>query len=67
MHPSRPAHTEDVIEAMVASLCAPSDSARNRQICREALRALVRLGQAEQLMSMQIDFQCLTRGPTLRH
>jgi hypothetical protein len=62
-----PTYSDEVIEAMVEAMCSMHASARDREIYREALRGLVRLGQAEQLLSMQIDFNCLTRGPTLHH
>jgi hypothetical protein len=62
-----PTYSDEVIEAMVDAMCSMQALSRDREIYREALRGLVRLGQAEQLLSMQIDFNCLTRGPTLHN
>jgi hypothetical protein len=56
-------YSDDVIEAMVEAMCSGKVSQRDQDIYREALRGLVRLGQAEQLLSMQLDFNSMTMGP----
>jgi hypothetical protein len=60
-------YSDDVIEAMVDAMCNAKVSQRDKDIYREALRGLVRLGQAEQLLSMQLDFNNLTTGPVVQH
>jgi hypothetical protein len=60
-------YSDDVIEAMVEAMCGGRVSDIDRDIYREALRGLVRLAQAEQLLSMQLDFNALTCGPPLSH
>jgi hypothetical protein len=60
-------YSDDVIEAMVDAMCGGKASAFDKNIYREALRGLVRLGRAEQLLSMQIDFNKMTAGPLMRH
>jgi hypothetical protein len=57
--------SDDVIEAMVDAMCGTQVSEHDRNVYREALRGLVRLAQAEQLLSMQLDFNALTKGPPL--
>lgn len=51
---SFPARTDDVIEAIVQTLCGDMSSAHIRHIYRESLRNLVRLAKAEQLQDMLI-------------
>ncbi len=58
-------YSSDVIEAMVEAMCGHDVSDYDKDIYREALRSLVRLGQAEQLLSMQLDFNTLTSGSRL--
>jgi hypothetical protein len=60
-------YSDDVIEAMVDAMCSAKASQRDKDIYREALRGLVRLGQAEQLLSMQLDFNSLTSFPVAQH
>jgi hypothetical protein len=60
-------YSDDVIEAMVDAMCSARASQQDKDIYREALRGLVRLGQAEQLLSMQLDFNSLTTGPVAQH
>lgn len=60
-------YSDDVIEAMVEAMCGGRIPEVDRDIYREALRGLVRLAQAEQLLSMQLDFNTLTKGPPLAH
>jgi hypothetical protein len=60
-------YSDDVIEAMVDAMCSAKATDRDKDIYREALRGLVRLGQAEQLLSMQLDFNCLTAGSVAQH
>jgi hypothetical protein len=55
-----------VIEAMIDAMCGERISEQDKDIYREALRGLVRLGQAEQMLSMQTDFKLLTTGPEMR-
>jgi hypothetical protein len=62
-----PIYSDDVIEAMVDAMCGPDVCDEDKVIYREALRGLVRLGQAEQLLSMQLDFDSLTNGVSLSH
>jgi hypothetical protein len=57
-----PHYSNDVIEAMVDAMCGITASADDKDIYRQALHGLVRLGQAEQLLSMQIDFNRMTSG-----
>lgn len=60
-------YSDDVIEAMVDTMCSGAVSGFDKDIYREALRGLVRLGQAEQLLSMQIDFNTMTTGSVMGH
>jgi hypothetical protein len=60
-------YSDDVIEAMVEAMCSAKASQYDKDIYREALRGLVRLGQAEQLLSMQLDFNNLTIGQVIQH
>lgn len=60
-------YSDDVIEAMVDAMCDGKVSPFDKDVYREALRGLVRLGQAEQLLSMQIDFNTMTNGSVLRY
>jgi hypothetical protein len=60
-------YSDDVIEAMVDAICGYQGSEHDRNVYREALRGLVRLAKAEQLLSMQLDFNTLTTGPEMRH
>jgi hypothetical protein len=53
-------YSDDMIEAMIDAMCAGKATEHDKDIYREALRSLVRLGQAEQLLSMQLDFNCMT-------
>lgn len=59
-------YSSDVIEAMVEVMCGHGVSESDKDIYREALRSLVRLGQAEQLLSMQLDFNTLTSDQRLQ-
>jgi hypothetical protein len=59
-------YSDDVIEAMIDAMCGERISEYDKDIYREALRGLVRLGQAEQMLSMQLDFKALTTGPEMR-
>src|SRR3569833_3229333 len=56
-------YSDEVIESMVDAMCGTRASVEDRDIYRQALRGLVRLGQAEQLLSMQLDFDKLTHPP----
>ncbi|MDB5762922.1 MAG: hypothetical protein JWQ21_1917 [Herminiimonas sp.] len=60
-------YSDDVIEAMVEAMCSAKASQYDKNIYREALRGLVRLGQAEQLLNMQLDFNSLTLGQVIQH
>jgi hypothetical protein len=60
-------YSDDVIEAMIDAMCGEKLSEYDKDVYRKALRGLVRLGQAEQMLSMQLDFNTLTTGPELRH
>jgi hypothetical protein len=60
-------YSDDVIEAMVDAMCSARVTERDRDIYREALRGLVRLGQAEQLLSMQLDFNAMTSFPVTQN
>ncbi len=62
MHTHVQPYSEQVIESMVDALCSLDTVQANREAYREALRGLVRLGQAEQLLSMQLDFNRMTAG-----
>jgi hypothetical protein len=59
--------SEDVIEVMVETMCGATVSGYDKEIYREALRGLVRLAQAEQILSIQLDFNNLTDGPGVHH
>lgn len=52
---------DEMIESFVASL-GPEASIRERHVFREALRALVRLAQAEQIASLQRDFNSVEKA-----
>jgi len=60
-------YSDEVIESMVDAMCGTRASVEDRDIYRQALRGLVRLGQAEQLLSMQLDFDKLTHPPGFCH
>lgn len=60
-------YSDDVIEAMVDAMCGDKVSAYDKNVYREALHGLVRLGQAEQLLSMQLDFNKMTNGSVMRY
>lgn len=57
--------SDDVIEALTEALCSTKGAEHDKSICRESLRGLVRLAQAEQLLRMQLDFNGLTTGPPI--
>lgn len=59
-------YSDEVIEAMVDAMCGTIVSADHKQAYREALQGLVRLAQAEQLLSMQMDFNSMTTGCSLQ-
>lgn len=61
-----PVHSSEVIEEMIDAMCGAQASSEERDAYREALYGLVRLAQAEQLLSMQLDFHTLTSGRRLR-
>lgn len=52
--------SDDVIDALVAALSHPDFAQADRELYRQALRGLVRLAQAEQLLRMQVDFNQMT-------
>lgn len=60
-----PTHSSEVIEEMIDAMCGAHASGEEREAYREALQGLVRLAQAEQLLSMQLDFHTLTSGHRL--
>ncbi|MES2535868.1 MAG: hypothetical protein V4632_08350 [Pseudomonadota bacterium] len=59
--------SNDVIEAMVDAMVDPTAPGYDKDAFREALRSLVRLVQAEQMLSLQIDFNNLMSDPGLHH
>lgn len=59
--------TDQVIEAMLIATYPNETSERNKNIYREALRGLVRLAKAEQLLQMNVDMERVTSGQVLRH
>jgi hypothetical protein len=61
-----PAHSNEVIEEMIDAMCRVDASDEEKELYREALHGLVRLAQAEQLLSMQLDFHTLTTGKRLQ-
>lgn len=60
-----PTHSSEVIEEMIGAMCGVHASGEEKDAYREALQGLVRLAQAEQLLSMQLDFHTLTSGHRL--
>lgn len=60
-------YSNEVIEAMVDAMCGSHASDLDRDVYRQALHGLVRLGQAEQLLNMQLDFDRLTHPPGFCH
>lgn len=60
-------YSDEMIEAMVDAMCGKRASDLDRDAYRQALRGLVRLGQAEQLLSMQLDFEKMTNPPGFYH
>ena len=58
---SNPLTSADVIEIMVGVTFDQNNSAAYRTRYREALRSLVRLVRAEQMLEMQRDFNQLTQ------
>lgn len=58
-------HVEDVIAAL-ADVMVGDAHKKEHELYKEALRALVRLAQAEQLCEMQNDFNALT-SPRISH
>lgn len=58
--------SDDVIDAMADAVLGHDVAEHDREIFRESLRGLVRLARAEQLYSMQMDFNRMTAGPKAR-
>lgn len=57
-----PVYSTELIEDLVNAICASEASQEDKHIFREALQGLVRLAQAEQLLSIQLDFHTMTTG-----
>lgn len=56
-------HTDEIIEKMTSAHCGAQASQRERHLYREALRSLVRLAKAEQMLEMKSDVQLLMAAP----
>jgi hypothetical protein len=61
-----PVHSTEIIEEMIDAMCSMQASDEEKELYREALQGLVRLAQAEQLLSMQLDFHTLNTGSRLQ-
>ena len=57
-----PGYSTELIEELVEVICTSEASQHDKHIFREALQGLVRLAQAEQLLTMQLDFDAMTSG-----
>lgn len=53
-------NSDDVIEILIDTVCEQAGLPNYRVNFRQALQGLVRLGRAEQLLEMQLDFNTLT-------
>jgi hypothetical protein len=61
-----PVYSSEIIEEMIDAMCSTQASDEEKDLYRDALRGLVRLAQAEQLLSMQLDFHTLNTGSRLQ-
>ena len=55
--------TEELIEELTAATCGATASLRDKQIFTEALRSLVRLAKAEQMLDLRTNIKTLTKVP----
>lgn len=53
-------NTETAIEQLVTAFSGANATAREKHICREALRSLVRLAKSEQMLELKMDVDKLT-------
>jgi hypothetical protein len=56
--------TEELIEELTAVTCGDAATAREKRIFTEALRGLVRLAKAEQMLELRTDVKKLTEIPS---
>jgi hypothetical protein len=56
--------TEELIEELTAATCRDTASAREKRAFTEALRGLVRLAKAEQMLELRTDVKKLTQLPS---
>lgn len=61
------AGTDDMIECLVKSAYPLDETGRNQHTMREALRALVRLAQAEQMLAMRASIDALIYPHSTKH
>lgn len=56
-------YTEDAVRELVFANCGAHATARDKYIFREALRSLVRLAKAEQMLEVRASIKKLTLLP----
>jgi hypothetical protein len=56
--------TEKLIEELAAATCGPAASAREKRVFIDALRSLVRLAKAEQMLELRTDVKKVTEIPS---
>jgi hypothetical protein len=59
-------NTETAIDDLVAATCGENATAREKHVCREALRGLVRLARSEHLCEMKANVEKLTGAAVAR-
>ena len=55
--------TEELIEELTTVTCGDAASERERRVLTDALRSLVRLARAEQMLELKTDVKKLTAIP----
>jgi hypothetical protein len=56
--------TEELIEELTAATCGDTASSREKRVFVEALRSLVRLAKAEQMLELRTNTKKLTEIPS---
>lgn len=59
--------SDQVIEQMLSTLLGPDAGARERHMCRESLRGLVRLAKSEQVVEIKANVRRLTGALDQHH
>ena len=55
--------TEELIKELTAATCGAAASVRDKQVFTEALRSLVRLAKAEQMLDLRTNIRTLNKVP----